>query len=78
MDDISHGIRQKKVAAFMAVPDVLKHGKIADYQENWTSGGYGTAVALHQARLPVGIILPEFALSVQVVKTGFMYTRFSQ
>lgn len=38
MDDISHGIGQKKVAAFMAVPDVLKHGKVADYQENWKSG----------------------------------------
>lgn len=38
MDDISHGIRQKKVAAFMAVPDVLKHRKVADYQENWKSG----------------------------------------
>ena len=41
-------------------------------------GGYGTAFALHQSRFPVGIILPEFALSVQVVKTGFMHMRFSQ
>ena len=43
-DDISHGIGREKVVAFMAVPDVLKHGKVVDYQENWKGRGYDTAV----------------------------------
>ena len=43
-DDISHGIGREKVAAFMAVPDVLKHGKVVDYRENWKGRGYDTAV----------------------------------
>lgn len=43
-DDISHGIGREKVAAFMAVPDVLKRGKVVDYRENWKGRGYDTAV----------------------------------
>ena len=43
-DDVSHGIGREKVAAFMAVPDVLKRGKVVDYRENWKGRGYDTAV----------------------------------
>ncbi len=41
---IAHGIGRTKAAAFMAVPDVIKHGKIIDYQENWKGRGYDTYV----------------------------------
>ena len=43
-NDIAHGIGREKAAAFMAVPDVLKHGKVVDYQGNWKGRGYDTAI----------------------------------
>lgn len=43
-DDISHGIGREKAASFMAVPDILKNGKVVDYRENWKGRGYDTAV----------------------------------
>lgn len=43
-DDIAHGIGRKKAAAFAAVPAVLEHGKVIDYQTNWKERGYDTAV----------------------------------
>jgi hypothetical protein len=43
-DDIAHGIGRKKAAAFAAVPAVLEHGKVIDYQANWKGRGYDTAV----------------------------------
>ena len=78
MDDISHGIRQKKVAAFYGRSRCTETRKSCRLSGELEVRGYGAEVALHQSRFPVGIILPEFALSVQVVKTGFMYMRFSQ
>jgi len=41
---IAHGIGREKSAAFMAVPDVIKYGKIIDYQKNWKGRGYDTYV----------------------------------
>lgn len=43
-DDIAHGIGRKKAASFAAVPDVIKSGKVVDYQTNWKNRGYDTAV----------------------------------
>lgn len=43
-DDIAHGIGRKKAASFAAVPDVIKNGKVVDYQKNWKGRGYDTAV----------------------------------
>ncbi len=43
-DDIAHGIGRKKAATFAAVPDVIKNGKVVDYQKNWKGRGYDTAV----------------------------------
>ena len=43
-DDIAHGIGRKKAASFAAVPDVIKNGKVVDYQKNWKNRGYDTAV----------------------------------
>lgn len=77
-DDISHGIGREKVVAFMAVPDVLKHGKVVDYQENWKGRGYDTAVVAAPIKILGRIILLGFALSVQVVKAGFMSMKFSR
>ncbi len=42
-DDIAHGIERKKAATFAAVPDVIKNGKVVDYQKNWKGRGYDTA-----------------------------------
>lgn len=41
---IGHGIGRNKAIAFKAVPDVLKEGKIIDFQNNWKNRGYDTAV----------------------------------
>ncbi|MCL2690037.1 MAG: hypothetical protein FWE57_09370 [Chitinispirillia bacterium] len=38
-DSLGHGIGREKAAAFMAVPDVIKHGKIIDHQANWKNRG---------------------------------------
>jgi hypothetical protein len=43
-DSIGHGLRREKAIAFMAVPDVIKHGKIIDHQVNWKGRGYDTYV----------------------------------
>ena len=43
-NSIAHGIGRSKAAAFTAVPDVIKHGKIIDYQANWKGRGYNTYV----------------------------------
>lgn len=42
--DIAHGIGRKKAAAFAAVPAVLEHGKVIDYQTDWKGRQYDTAV----------------------------------
>lgn len=42
--DIAHGIGRKKAAAFAAVPSVIEHGVVVDYQRNWKGRGYDTAV----------------------------------
>ena len=65
-DDISHGIGREKVAAFMAVPDVLKHGKVVDYQENWKGRGYDTAVVA----APIKISGEDFIAGVCVKRTS--------
>lgn len=41
---IAHGIGRNKAIAFKAVSDVLKHGEIIDYTENYKNRGYDTAV----------------------------------
>lgn len=43
-DDIAHGIGRNKAAAFVAVPDVIKKGKILDVQYNWKGRGYDTVI----------------------------------
>lgn len=42
--DVAHGIGRKKAAAFAAVPDVIEHGLVVDYQKDWKGRGYDTAV----------------------------------
>ena len=43
-DDIAHGIGRNKAAAFVAVPDVIKKGKILDVQYNWKGRRYDTVI----------------------------------
>lgn len=42
--DIAHGIGRKKAAAFAAVPNILKNGRVIDYQVDWKGRNYDTAV----------------------------------
>ena len=41
---ISHGIGRKKAVAFMAVPDVIKNGRIIDYTDNYKKSKKDRAV----------------------------------
>ena len=43
-DDLGHGIGRKKAAAFAAVPEVLRQGRVIDFQKNWKGRNYDTAV----------------------------------
>ena len=42
--DIAHGIGRAKAVTFAAVPDVIKHGRQIDFQQNWKGRGYDTYV----------------------------------
>jgi hypothetical protein len=61
-DSISHGIGKAKAAAFIAVPDVIIHGKIIDRQTNWKGRGYGTYVI----DAPISIGDTEYIIEVIV------------
>lgn len=65
-DDISHGIGQEKAAAFMAVPEVLKCGKVVDYRENWKGRGYDTAIVA----APIKISGEDYITGVCVKRTS--------
>ena len=41
-DSYYHGIGRNKVAAFVAVPDVIERGVVIDEQENWKDRGYNS------------------------------------
>ncbi len=41
---ISHGIGPTKIAAFAAVPDVIRKGQIIDEQHDWKNRGFDTVV----------------------------------
>ena len=41
---LAHGIGRAKSAAFAAVPDIIKNGKIVDHQTNWKGRGKDTYV----------------------------------
>lgn len=41
---IGHGIGRKKAMAFKLVPDVIRQGKIFDFQANWKGRGYNSYV----------------------------------
>ncbi len=43
-DSIAHGIGRNKAIAFAAVPEVIRNGKIIDFQQNWKGRGYDTVV----------------------------------
>jgi hypothetical protein len=52
-NSIGHGIGRAKAAAFKAVPEIIKYGKIIDYQKNWKSRGYSTYVI--DAPIKIGV-----------------------
>ena len=61
---IAHGIGRFKSIAFAAVPDVIKFGRIIDYQNNWKGRGYDTYVI--DAPIAIGDI--EYITEVILIK----------
>gem|GEM_PF-1237311 len=43
-DSVGHGLGRNKAIAFKAVPQVIRDGRIIDYQKNWKGRGYDTVV----------------------------------
>ena len=41
---VGHKLGRKKAAAFAAVPDIIKSGRVIDHQANWKGRGYETYV----------------------------------
>lgn len=41
---LAHGMGRNKAIAFKAVPDVIRNGKIIDFQADWKGRGYDTVV----------------------------------
>jgi hypothetical protein len=62
----SHGLGRNKVMAFMAVPEVIKSGKIFDYQKNWKERRYDTWVLA----APILIKGKKYACEVIIIDTG--------
>lgn len=61
---LGHGIGRNKAIAFKAVPEVLKNGKIIDYQVNWKKRGYNTAVL----SAPIKIANDDYYLAAIVIE----------
>lgn len=62
----SHGLGRNKVMAFMAVPEVIKSGKIFDYQKNWKERRNDTWVLA----APILIKGKKYVCEVIVIDTG--------
>lgn len=62
----SHGLGRNKVMAFMAVPEVIKSGKIFDYHKNWKERRYDTWVLA----APILIKGKKYVCEVIVMDTG--------
>lgn len=62
----SHGLGRNKVMAFMAVPEVIKSGKIFDYHKNWKERRYDTWVLA----APILIRGKKYVCEVIVMDTG--------
>ena len=64
--DIAHGIGRKKAAAFAAVPDILKNGRVIDYQVDWKGRNYDTAVVA----APITIAGEPYMAGVVLTRTN--------
>lgn len=62
----SHGLGRNKVMAFMAIPEVIKSGKIFDYHKNWKERRYDTWVLA----APILIKGKKYVCEVIVMDTG--------
>ena len=63
-DDIAHGIGRRKAAAFMAIPEVIRNGKIVDIRYDWKNRGYDTVILA----APIKIGTESYLMGVVVNK----------
>lgn len=63
-DDIAHGIGRRKAAAFMAIPKVIRNGKIVDIQYGWKGRSYDTVILA----APIKIGTESYLMGVVVNK----------
>ena len=60
--DIAHGIGRNKAAAFMALPEVIREGRVVDLQIDWKGRGYDTIVIA----APITITRDDYYMAVVI------------
>nr|DAV84529.1 MAG TPA: hypothetical protein [Caudoviricetes sp.] len=74
-DDIGHGIGRMKAITFGAVPAVIEHGKVLDYQKDRKGRGWDSAVIGGKIRIEKGEFAGDYfvAVAVKVAKDNHLY-----
>ena len=65
-DSLAHGMTPQKAAAFSAIPDVLRNGKVVGFEKNWKGRGYDSATVA----APVTIGGEEYIMAVVVHRSN--------
>ena len=65
-DSLAHGMTPQKAAAFFAIPDVLRNGKVVGFEKNWKGRGYDSATVA----APVTIGGEEYIMAVVVHRSN--------
>lgn len=65
-DSLAHGMTPQKAAAFAAIPDVLRDGKVVGFEKNWKQRGYDSATIA----APITIGGEEYLMAVIVHRSN--------
>ena len=65
-DSLAHGMTPQKAAAFAAIPDVLRDGKVVGFEKNWKHRGYDSATIA----APITIGGEEYLMAVVVHRSN--------
>ncbi|MCL1926825.1 MAG: hypothetical protein FWF95_06800, partial [Syntrophorhabdaceae bacterium] len=70
-NSIGHKLGRAKAAAFAAVPEIIKQGRIIEYQENWKGRGYSTYVIAAPITIGAEKYIGEVVLNRKTKGTNF-------
>lgn len=69
-DDIAHGVGAIKSSAFIAVPEIIKYGKIFDRQRNWKQRGWDTFVIIAPIKIGSVRYIQEVVVKKDINRLG--------